>query len=388
MKKLFTLLLTISVVSSVIAQNFTHGHRSNTRQAQISAVKKLRLDSFLVQTWSETTGQLVNDSKIMFTYDANGNETQEVTYYWEPNSGEWLPDYKTDYDYNSSNQQIRETDSRWDENTNGWVYGRQNEYTYNSYGYNTVVISSDWLESSSKWDATDKYEKTYNTQGKLTTQLTYYFSNNAWTLAWKEEFTYDMNGFESMVVTYHYDQNNKWVISGKRKTDRTYDTYTNILSEVYSTWDIATLEWTYKYKSEFTYDLNVSGNDILWVFGDMCKNKLQSVTNYKEYVNNTWVKSEYITFSYSDLTTAIDDQSITHAAVSLFPNPAKNIISCSLAAQGNIARLIVYDAEGNSVINQQVENKAAVSVAHLQSGLYFYNLADTKTSVNGKLVIE
>jgi hypothetical protein len=76
---------------------------------------------------------------------------------------------------------------------------------------------------------------------------------------------------------------------------------------------------------------------------------------------------------------------IDMSEINVFPNPATDNIYISLPE--NIQALFtLYDMQGKALIYQQVNGQETVSVNHLATGMYIYNIRTNKENYTGKII--
>ncbi len=204
--------------------------------------------------WDENTSRLVADMKHVYTYDANGNITQKLDYAWDGTS-QWVDDYKEEYTYDANGNITRELSYYWDESTSSLVTDEKQEYTYDANGNITQELSYRWNESTSKFVFGWKEEYTYDANGNITQELAYYWdeSFNQWVNVNKSQYTYNANG--NMIQSQYYsldDNANQLEASGK--TEYTYGANGNIEQSLHSEKDESTGQWVYVGKYNYTFD--------------------------------------------------------------------------------------------------------------------------------------
>ncbi len=75
--------------------------------------------------------------------------------------------------------------------------------------------------------------------------------------------------------------------------------------------------------------------------------------------------------------------------VSLFPNPAKDIINVTINSGITNGDIIIYDVNGKLITSQEFNGSTKIDVSSFSSGIYMIQLkADNVTSHIEKIVIE
>lgn len=94
--------------------------------------------------------------------------------------------------------------------------------------------------------------------------------------------------------------------------------------------------------------------------------------------------------SLGNLTTGINETSPVqvHDAV-VYPSPAHDIININSTINFNATKITLYDTEGRKVANKKFDKSTSFSVSRLNSGIYFYEIKDSKGNERrGKIIKE
>lgn len=75
--------------------------------------------------------------------------------------------------------------------------------------------------------------------------------------------------------------------------------------------------------------------------------------------------------------------------LSMFPNPANEVINFTSSADLSNANVTIYDMAGKAVVAQSLVNNGQVNVANLSDGTYLYTITNAKSEVisRGKFVV-
>lgn len=71
-------------------------------------------------------------------------------------------------------------------------------------------------------------------------------------------------------------------------------------------------------------------------------------------------------------------------SVSIYPNPAQNVITLNASATRN--KVVIYDMLGNMVMSQVLENQNTLDISKLTSGVYLVEISSTDGISKMKLV--
>lgn len=63
--------------------------------------------------------------------------------------------------------------------------------------------------------------------------------------------------------------------------------------------------------------------------------------------------------------------------LSVYPNPASNVLNISLLNSDN-GKIVIFDALGKEVLRKTIVNNSTLDVSDLRNGVYFYHLIDSK----------
>ena len=400
------------------------------------------LDSLIFYNWAGSGWLLF--SKELYTYNANGDIATAIYYDTEYNSK-----MKTEFLYDAGDYLMSETDFVWDENSSQWIEDYKVEYTYDANGNQISETYSYWMES--QWIYEDKYEATYDANGKLILEIEYFWVSGQWTNSLKLEHTYDADGnrtsriifmwnesanqwVEYYKTDYTYDTNNYltlsetflWTTSSNQwlyylKNEYTYDANGNQMTDIYSTWDQNTVQWEYSYKKEysydangnrtskikynwsdnasewkndektdFSYDLSINLADLImpyWRYADAFYSNM-----YLEEINYTWdeTNTEWdpglkVNAYYSESSIGVNELCINN--LTLYPNPASGIVNIDFVTRQGETVFELFDMQGKNLISRIVSANKEINLEHLNSGIYIYSITTDGKVENGKLII-
>jgi uncharacterized repeat protein (TIGR02543 family) len=100
--------------------------------------------------------------------------------------------------------------------------------------------------------------------------------------------------------------------------------------------------------------------------------------------NNTTLYGDVETFMTQSV--GIENRTAVETSVKIYPNPVENIISILLPENTTQASFILYDIQGKQLLQQEIRKENTVSVAHLSSGMYIYNIILDGKRMTGKIV--
>ena len=375
MKKTFTLFVCFILVSligfsQILPDNFSDKNNPGLPESfKSTKALKQRLDQIVYETYSLSTQQWSNDAKVAYTYNADGDVTSAVTY--DYSGGTWVNDLKEECTYNGEGKIIQVIESDWD--GSAWQLSKKCEYTYNVSGYIETKITS--LYQSGNWANSLKSDYTYDGNGKLTLDFVSAWSTTkGWITDSKFEYTYDGNQRISTIDKSTIDLGmGEWNLS--RRNAFTHDGNGNLIhrddSQWIGSWDV------YQYE-EFTYSNTYVLADLLlpysWLlqyfyFAHQLTGTIQYVYNY-DVVN--FVQYRRGTCTYTQQNVGINSHVLV--GVSVYPNPATDLLNVTLPDASQTANIVLFDLYGRKVLECPVAHNQSISISHLPSGMYICNI--------------
>lgn len=93
-------------------------------------------------------------------------------------------------------------------------------------------------------------------------------------------------------------------------------------------------------------------------------------------------------FKYGYNTVSVNELTIQNNLITVYPNPAQDIINITSSQNFSASQFLLYDAMGRISIRKQVSSiKTEINVKHLLQGIYFYEVRDIEgKAVYGKIV--
>ena len=337
--------------------------------------------------------------------------------YQSSTSGEWENYLKYEYAYDNNELATLRLIQNWNEYTQQWQNDTRNEYTNDDFGNRILSFYKGWNSSTQQWIDERKYEYTYNEIGNRTLCLYSRLEYGIWTSIFEDEYGYDSNGNLVLILRKNWEDNTQeWVIS--TKYDHTYNNEGQLITRIRSSWSGNPEQWTPTIRYEYTYDN--TGNLITYFVSNFSTSTEQWIANYKydyQYDNSytydelimpfsaqffqhkrtsaisklwnestqEWMNSLQGVYHYSDQAVGITPA--TEAGIDIFPNPANDVITFNLE-NTKPTTIQLYDAQGKYLQTQALAQNNQVSVRHLDSGLYFYQLQHDGEVFGGKFMVK
>ncbi len=396
-------------------------------------------------SWDTINQQWIEHRKHEITYDANGNETLRVRYIWDENTEAWRGWKRYERAYDADDNETLILTYIWDNTTNNWIEHIKNEDVYTG-GYLTENVIYNWDEDAGQWIGYRKKEYAYDAEGNLIADIKYDWSTDtqAWINDYKTETLYTNGSITSTmyydwiagewinksISEYAYNPEKQlvelteyWLGDLVRKQEYDYDNAGNqTLTASHSEWNATTQQWGNGTKTEYTYDDNnnlTSRIGFDWDAGTQAWNPTAredggygeftldelimpehlynflvsfNISNNQTYgeaymrdeTNQTWELTYRSDYYYSSVLTAIENTYQTK--LHIFPNPTSDIITFDLE-NSTFVTLSIYDVQGKYMGTQHLQNNQ-LSVRHLDSGVYFYQLLIDGEIFGGKFIVK
>ncbi len=252
---------------------------------------------WLQQQW--VINKWTNAKRIVKTFDANGNNLTETGQLWQNNAwkndhvlnrtfntssnlmhivrqvwinSSWVNDAQSDYTYNVNGNKLTERMQLWDSTSVAWINSTFDTCAYDGIGNQLVFIEKGWDGTS--WVNSIYDSCTYNANGKLLYKLEQNWDGTAWSNSSEDIHTYDIDNNElTELMNQNWDGAN-WGWRGLYTY--TYDGNDNMLSWIQQSWDSGNSIWLNWSRYDFTYDAN--GNELTYI-------------DWESYDNITWTES-------------------------------------------------------------------------------------------------
>jgi len=365
------------------------------------------LDSSLTWLWNDVSLLWENDGHDIYQYDDHGNRIVNISSVW--NGTSYVNSRKSISTYNANDDRVLLIDQTWDGAQ--WVNFLQTIYTVDDLGYATEIIIQGWngigwqnyfhfvytytvdyqrlATLTQDWDETDWVNKslitnTYN-NGKLEIGLNQNWEGADWVNGTQDHYTYNGDGLVQQILTEVWDEDTwreatrntlEYDVNGNNthylrersvngdpwqnfyQITREFDDYNNLSTELKENWSNDAWENDYYYAE--TYDTR------------------QNFTAYLvQYWLDEWVNSDSGHYYYT-LASAIEPSPVILSQVSIFPNPAAQMIQISTGSLSNNAnRVSLYSLSGELLMEKSVTSKeiSFLDVSSLLPGLYYVSVS-------------
>lgn len=373
-----------------------------------------KLASLIMQEWKD--GQFNYEMGNEYIYDSEGNISKQYAY-----SGN---DYGTTYSEGEYicdlNGNIIESGSH--STLNGIVeydHRTKTEHTYNEQGKETEYTNYGWDNEESEWKGDQKVKSIYDTDGREKQNLHYQCNelDCTWEKDGKTDYMYDNKGRKSEIIDYNWveeedilslpqtitcwgdkqgDRNktiqkvNETMIipSGYQKymkTEISYDDNSRNIQKVDYKWNVYSKEWLPDFKEEMHFD-ELHDNSLILHPYTPSNDKKTKKNHYKwNDSDSTWQLSSKAIYYYSGV---VEQDKFPPSDIIVSPNPAEDFVTFNVGNIGESFYVKLYDMQGKLLITRKLYAHNQLSISHLSSSTYFYQLHHDNQIHTGKIIVK
>jgi hypothetical protein len=425
MKKIFTLILLISISVSIFPQSKSSAKCCNEFNKNHQAISQL---------------QQFPDMRSLATKSSKGPLIDTTTCYdWDTITSDWVENTMQITHYNISNRLDEKLIKEW--NGNAWEDEEMINYTYTSFGMNDVVITKNW--NGTAWVNHKKSEYTYDTTTYNMEAYNYYtWNGTAWENVQQSLFTtsggmideiivqnwnngswedtlkyicgYDFNMYQNLEIEYKWI-NAQWEESRKEEYANDYNGMW--LERVTSIWDGAAWEYEHMYDYTYvnpyevgewihsiwdgsswveyerminTYDMGYTLLETLFQLWDGSAwqddyrdtylypgtGSCYEIETISEYWSGAAWENDVKCFEvWCDLTIGISENDCDENVLLIYPNPACDYLNVEIDQKTEIW---IFNSFGEEVFKKLLSESTRLDISNLSEGIYFIN-AQTKS---------
>lgn len=349
---------------------------------------------YIYYIWDSETEEWIFSSKEEYGYNEQGLFIFYTSAYYDVDNSIWINSYKYEYTYNENNLMETRTVFGWNSVTEEWIPDQREEFSYDANNNHILTISGYWDNILEDFDTSYKYEFEYDECNQNILSVFYQWSEYkaSWIAISKYEYTY--NGHGDMLTSKYFnwdDDLSNWQIDSQ--DEYTYDEFWNEVLYIYSYWDYDLSYMVLSHKTIKEYNSIYPYSDLIIAYEylndfEAYSYMLLNAVNYNWNIENSeWVESSKFEFFYSEQNVnAINN--LPDDFLQIYPNPANDIINIDLNNLSENMIFELFDIQGRKVLSAYLDNNKEISVKHLNSGVFFYKIADNSVILNGKLIIE
>jgi len=421
---------------------FIFGFHSSFCQLKKNELKQ-KLANITVFWFDTKDGSHLDSNKYEYIYDTKGKVSSKLRYSWDEARNDWSIPYKEEYQRDASGNTILHT-----------AFGFSNSYSYDQNGNLTEEINSTWNTSNKTWTNVSKKENTYNGKKQIINQTTAEWNviNKKWVIFKITENAYDSNGNHILSLQLlrdttlnkldslqkhemKYDKSNKiinerflqwnklsnqgilisngkytynplgelikyksgWGNSGNSLMDSTglsyvYDLEGNLIVFEQQFWDTLNKNWVNLFKSEFYYDMSVESARLilpadLRLYGyPTYKNRMTEKVEYDwNLKSSSWDKRIVTKFNYSNFVSMDKNDN----GVVVFPNPTSGNIFVEVQKHPGKITLKIFDLTGKLIMTNNSYNSNSINMESLTKGLYLLGVyEDNRLISKAKILLK
>ena len=342
-----------------------------------------------------------------FTYNDIGLIMSSETIIFNPATNDWEYTVKSEIVRNADNLISQITN--WEYGTSDWELDSKNLFTYDAQGNQIDEIDQNWNSSSQVFVNSSRLKDTFDLDNNRLQSDLFFWQNGDWSTTGRRLYNYDANNgllleevredFSVLnnsftpffKMTYAYDNNNlvnervsesfDWnygVWSNEQKEEFFYDNDGNLSSLYYYNWEetAATPDWVFDEFIAYTYS---DGN------------KVEDFHRVYDVNSDTWNDTRKWVYFFS-IATSIKTPLASTATVScLFQNPIQTgeIISCQDLESNKDYQILLFDVSGRVLLEKTFTGESKIHLPkQMQRGVYFMNIKqEGKLVLNKKIIV-
>jgi len=346
-------------------------------------------------SWGSWEDKLSVNDKFEFLYNEDNLLKESLGYYWDETNNLWVNKRKTEIIYTENKDISESTDYAWDTNNNEWIWRRKTSYTYDNDYLTLKLYTYSYLPAYG-------HDYTYNDDNLLKTTIYFSVEDDININNYKSDYLYDdLSNLINQTDSVWND--NEW--KAKTKKEYFFDDLINLTKVInYDTYN-GNNELIYSYKQEYSYDNAFAYGDLLlpivpenspgiWFFtynndDELYYNHLKTETRYYTWNDETeeWGEPNKTFYYYSEhFVNNIDI--IPSDKVNAYPNPTTDLINFEISKNSQNTLILLYDMQGQKVLEQNLNASNQISIKHLDAGLYFYTITQNNLIFSGKILKE
>ena len=260
----------------------------NTKSYKYTSNKndsKLLVDSIVFYRYTnlENTDS-IRVRKVLYDYGSNNNEISLVSYVWDESISIWNNSFKNISEYDSQNNLLLDHSLYWDKSTLLWINNMKNTYEYDDYNN---IISEVFYDSyfNSEWLEKYKTDRTFDSNKNTLSEFQYIWdsTNKEYKLYQTYEYDYDINNNKTQDIKIQYFSEDEPDLLERTKVNYDYDINNNLIFVTNMYWDKTNQRWDNHYKTVFEYDSN---NNQIFRLSQLCDKYFDIWVDSKKTINN------------------------------------------------------------------------------------------------------
>jgi hypothetical protein len=331
--------------------------------------------------WEKWIGQLKSSTE----FDKNGNKILESEFKWDYSLDKWFKHIKQIHTYDENNNLSHSNYYERYTPEGKWIEKFILENTYDENGRILIVVT--YIKFEEVWIGGKKEEYTYNSEGHIMNYYQWDRKRRLWFLYSKDVVVND--GYSSHKTTYlWHPESDTWYLSFQMSDIR--DEKNNTVTYVHYSWDNFSTELSSCYKTEISYDLNYTYDNLIvpwwWYIEDKDKNIRLGVKCYSCTAVDNWTHVREIIYYISDFSVAVSELQKPEKVI-IYPNPVTDNLFLNIPHNYSSNILFeLFDLHGRKIMHFQISNNEPLSLENITNGMYIYQLRIDEQLHRGKLV--
>lgn len=213
----------------------------------------LKLDSVVIE----------NQAKYLYTYNADGQDIEEIAYFLNASTGELEFDSRAITEYTANGGSIH-TYASWNPLTLAWDNSFRGVRIIDPDTGTTDDYSFTWDASTGTWKGFERYIYLVTPSMESFTALVWNAAANDWEYDYKTEYL--KNTAEQIVEAISYSWTNSSWVAGQRQT-YDYNAEDQLLGSMTFNWNAATMNWENTQWNQQVYDsagLRTASRTYIW----------------------------------------------------------------------------------------------------------------------------
>lgn len=369
-------------------------------------IVSVNLDSYAQK--SATTEDSIPYFKISADYLSN--QFNQVYSTWDSLSQSWIAVIKDEI-YYDTDPWSPDSSIYYDiDTTSGnWIAARRNIYSYNAEGMETEHMAYIYNDTSQIWDKESRTVSEYDVNNKLFSETLFYWSplNIEWIALTKDTFIWD-GGLQIESQNKIWDTySDSWYANQKQILQ--YDAFNRLETQSASRWDYwgdkfepqGKVVYTYVEESEFfdaVYSLSWNLDSSAWTAVEMDiynyktnKELIASIDVYTPPLDNksanenqSMQKNTSIVYLYNDDATNVVENGVPEIMV--YPNPITNKVILLVPKPMNCS-LEVFNIQGKLLKTATISNPSTtINTEGFQKGMYFFRINNNGEQITKKVI--
>ena len=335
------------------------------------------LTEFIDYFWNGNEWEISWGYKYIYTYDGNGNITEEIYQHWEIDT--WVNSNQYFYTYDINGYMIQTLNQDWESGT--WVNDWKDEYDVGSQGEWLEAIYYNWendewvpderyidfvwhnwdkfqLQSAKlqiwedEWLDDERYNATYT--GDDYVAIIEKYDNNTWVNYERE--TYTQTPTEHIYLWEEYE-NKGWVNSSR--DSEFYDDHGSFIGYRYEYWENE--EWVINWEISYLFTYNAN-NDIIEMIYMNWNWETQALENSNRHI-------------YSNFQSDVEKIN-SLSEVKIFPNPVEEILNIDIQNQNLTEPVVqIINITGQKVYESALTDKhTTIDISFIAKGIYILRI--------------